>query len=413
MRHDVVAPDLDRADGRRFSVESVRPAERARLVRLCARLSGDPEMAEDLTQETLIEAWRHGDRLRDPTGQAAWLAAIARNVCRRWLRRRGQGRERSHQPAPGGGHLSSLAVVEPTGGDDLEIELERAELAALLDRAMALLPPASRQVLVERCLLGTPQAEVAARLGLSEGAVAVRLHRGKLALRRVLVTDLRREAAEYGVPVGDAAAIAASTRAADPAGWRATRIWCSICGERRLLARVAPATGEFAVRCPRCSVTPDDHILQTVAPKPLRGITSYKVMLFRLMAHADSYYQAALTAGAAACSNCGGPARLHRRPSDAAPAAWRGERGLHLYCASCEAPTSWATLRALVIARPEGRRFWKRHPRIRSLPARAVAVAGRAALLSTFVSVDGAARLEVLSARDTYETLVVEERPGA
>ena len=408
-----MAPDLDRADGGRFAVESVRPAERARLVRLCARLSGDPEVAEDLTQETLIEAWRHGDRLRDPTGQAAWLAAIARNVCRRWLRRRGQERARVHQPAPDGGHLSSRPVVEPAGVDDLEIELEREELAALLDRAMALLPPASRQILVERCLLEIPQAEVAGRLGLSEGAVAVRLHRGKLALRRVLVTDLRREAAEYGVPVADPAAIAASMPPAGLAGWGATRIWCSICGERRLLARVSPATGEFAVRCPRCSVTPDDHILQTVAPEPLRGIKGYKATLFRLLAVADSYYQAALASGAAACPDCGGPARLHRRPPEAAPVAWRGERGLHLYCASCDAPTSWATIRALVIARPEGRRFWKRHPRIRSLPAREVAVAGRAALLSAFVSVDGAARLEVLSARDTYETLVVEERPHA
>jgi DNA-directed RNA polymerase specialized sigma24 family protein len=38
------------------------PAERDRLVRLCARLSGSMEAAEDLAQETLLEAWRARDQ---------------------------------------------------------------------------------------------------------------------------------------------------------------------------------------------------------------------------------------------------------------------------------------------------------------------------------------------------------------
>jgi DNA-directed RNA polymerase specialized sigma24 family protein len=47
--------------------------ERARLVRLCARLTGDWDAAEDLAQETFVEAWRALDRLRDPGGlRASW-----------------------------------------------------------------------------------------------------------------------------------------------------------------------------------------------------------------------------------------------------------------------------------------------------------------------------------------------------
>jgi RNA polymerase sigma-70 factor (ECF subfamily) len=65
-------------------------AERARLVRLCACLTGNSEAAEDLAQETLVEAWRHAHKLHDPSGRDRWLAAIARNVCRRWLRARGR-----------------------------------------------------------------------------------------------------------------------------------------------------------------------------------------------------------------------------------------------------------------------------------------------------------------------------------
>ena len=65
------------------------PAQRARLVRLCTAVVGDASAAEDLAQETLLTAWRLQHRLTDPSGADAWLNAIARNVCRRWLRRRG------------------------------------------------------------------------------------------------------------------------------------------------------------------------------------------------------------------------------------------------------------------------------------------------------------------------------------
>ena len=78
-------------------VGALLAAARPGVVRLCARLSGSPESAEDLAQETLVEAWRHADRLRDAAGVAPWLGAIARNVCLRWARRR--GRERARQVA--------------------------------------------------------------------------------------------------------------------------------------------------------------------------------------------------------------------------------------------------------------------------------------------------------------------------
>src|SRR5215212_5878004 len=64
--------------------------QRRRLVRLCAAVSGDRHAAEDLAQETLLEAWRNVHKLHDPAGADAWLAAIARNVCHCWARRRGR-----------------------------------------------------------------------------------------------------------------------------------------------------------------------------------------------------------------------------------------------------------------------------------------------------------------------------------
>ena len=66
-------------------LETVLPAERARLVRLCATITGNGDVAEDLAQETLLEAWRHLHKLRDPERRAQWLTGIARNVCLRFF----------------------------------------------------------------------------------------------------------------------------------------------------------------------------------------------------------------------------------------------------------------------------------------------------------------------------------------
>jgi DNA-directed RNA polymerase specialized sigma24 family protein len=77
--------------GRTDSVQAEAMLERARLVRLCTRLTGNVDVAEDLAQETLFEAWRHSYKLREPEGRDRWLSAVARTVCRRWAR--DQGRE--------------------------------------------------------------------------------------------------------------------------------------------------------------------------------------------------------------------------------------------------------------------------------------------------------------------------------
>src|SRR3954466_8436250 len=130
-------------------------AARRRLVGLCERLTGDRHAAEDLAQETLLEAWRNAHKLHDPAGADRWLSAIARNVCLRSARRQGRN------PAVPG----EVDVEAPL---DLEVELERAELTDLLDRALALLPAETRDVLVQRFVHESPYAEIAGQLGVSE-----------------------------------------------------------------------------------------------------------------------------------------------------------------------------------------------------------------------------------------------------
>src|SRR5260370_16321242 len=166
-------------------------SERASVVQMCGRLAGKMDVAEDLAQEALLEAWRNLHTLRDPEHFSQWLSGIGRNVCLRWTRAR--SRERVRIIAYRGDSENPMEDLEETLADafDLEIELERKELADLLDRALALLPPETRTVLVERYIAEAPLTEIAASRGIPLGTAAKRLQRGKLAFRRILTTDLR------------------------------------------------------------------------------------------------------------------------------------------------------------------------------------------------------------------------------
>src|ERR1035437_1578105 len=152
--------------------------ERVRLVRLCAHLSDASDAAEDLAQETLIEAWSHADELRDRTKRPQWLTGIARNVCLMWARRRSRESARMVRRLEQEDGLPLDLDRWIAGEFDLDVELERHELMDLLDRALARLSSETRQVLIERYIHESPHWEIAARLGLTENTLAKRLERG-------------------------------------------------------------------------------------------------------------------------------------------------------------------------------------------------------------------------------------------
>jgi DNA-directed RNA polymerase specialized sigma24 family protein len=56
-------------------------AERPRLLGLCTYLTGDPDSAEDIVQEVMLEAWRSFGKLRDPDAMDAWRNGIVRKGC--------------------------------------------------------------------------------------------------------------------------------------------------------------------------------------------------------------------------------------------------------------------------------------------------------------------------------------------
>jgi RNA polymerase sigma-70 factor (ECF subfamily) len=378
--------------------------ERARLVRLCARLTGDPHSAEDLAQETLLEAWRHLAQLRDPARRPQWLAGIARNVCLRWLRRQHAERQRREAPRAGYGHeqqesntLAANALDALADPNDLEIALEREELADLLDRALGLLPAESRQILVARCIEMVPQAEVAARLGLSEGAVAMRLQRGKLALRRLLASDLRAEALAYGLAP------------AEPDIWQETRQWCSYCGTHRLLGRFDSEQGDLRIRCPACTPAPESYISQWALSGDFGGLAP---AIRQAERWGTRFYREAVLRQTVPCPACRQLAQVLFVRFEEIPVGWYvrpGEHGLRVQCSACGI-TNHTTLTGIANTQPAMSAFRRAHRRLRVLPERPVSVSGREAALLRLESLTDAAWLEMALATDTYETLAVDGR---
>jgi RNA polymerase sigma-70 factor (ECF subfamily) len=373
------------------------PTERLRLVRFCSRLTGDALAAEDLAHETLVEALRQARRFRGGD-RWPWLAAIARHVCRRWARAR--GRELARRFVPPADQVDALSSDEQVPADpaDLEAELERAELAELLDRALALLPPETRQLLLARYVAESSLAESAERLGLSVGAVAMRLHRGKLALRRVLAADLGQDATASGIVVPA------------PAGWQPTPLWCLACGRNRLLGKLEDGGTWLRMRCTWDDCPAGARFASSGFPEPLAGRDVYRRALHRLLVGGAAYYRAAHATGLARCLGCGRPTRLQFGDPPWGNSLPGLDTMFFTICRACGGTTEFRTS-GVVLATPEARRFWRAHPRMRLLPEREVEAEGRPALVTTFASTTGAARLEAVSDRATLRLLSVHGAP--
>src|SRR5689334_12642052 len=98
-------------------VEAALAAARPRLLRFARRQGVAPDAADDVVQETLMEAWRHLHRLHTPQGIDAWLTSICRHVCLRWARAQGVSAARQ---------MSLSTATQPQEAEDL-LEMELAD----------------------------------------------------------------------------------------------------------------------------------------------------------------------------------------------------------------------------------------------------------------------------------------------
>lgn len=155
-----------------------------RLLRHAMGLCGNTALAEDLAQDTLVEAWKSLRRYHGGCQFFTWLCAILLNRYRNTLRQK--------RPLP----LSSL-----TGGEQEEFQDrlagltddgsrpdQTAQLREQADRVracLAALPPKHQQVIYLRFYVDDSLEEIAGALGCSVGTVKSRLFNALEKLRRM------------------------------------------------------------------------------------------------------------------------------------------------------------------------------------------------------------------------------------
>jgi RNA polymerase sigma factor (sigma-70 family) len=357
-------------------------ARRARLVRLCAAATGDPAAAEDLAQETLLEAWRLQHRLVDASGADAWLNAIARNLCRRWLRSRGDA------PVP-------VPALDDGETRDLDTVLEREELVELLDRALGLLPAATREALVGHYVEELSHAEIAERIGTSADAVSMRVSRGRSRLRFLLETRFADDA------------VAAGWTRRDEAGWRPTRLRCPDCG--RASVQLRHDATEVAFRCGACD--PDGLSVRLPLDVPafselVGDVRRPSAIQSRLAAWTNDYWYSP----GPTCVRCDLPVRPQPYARDDVE-RWSSRHGWYAECAACGEVVS-GSVSGLALARPEVRAAIRRDARLRLLPARDVVRDGVDAKVVSVGTEAGAPVVSTIFAAESLRLVHVETSTG-
>ena len=168
----------------------IRPCERSIYFMLLSLLANEAE-AEDAAQETVIKVYRNLHLFRGDSQFRTWVLSIARNEGLGRLRKIGSRREDSLD-AGTDEQTGDYTPAILTSWREVPAEaLERKELGELLRRAIEGLPEIYRNVVLLRDVEEMDIRETAGALGISEGAVKVRLHRARALLQRALAPQLK------------------------------------------------------------------------------------------------------------------------------------------------------------------------------------------------------------------------------
>jgi len=181
---------------------------RSRVWSLCLRMTGNPDDAEDLTQETFVRLFQKLDTFRGDSAFCTWLRRIAINV----VLLRFQKASWRHETS-----MEALTTLDPVTGCPIQMEFGGFDTQLMgavdrisLQRAIDQLPPGFKAVLILHDLEGYEHAEISELMGCSIGTSKSQLHKARLKMRELLQQTLP----EQPTRSGHAAARAPATSSA-------------------------------------------------------------------------------------------------------------------------------------------------------------------------------------------------------
>ena len=158
-----------------------------RMLAVARRLLGDDMAAEDCVQEAFLNAFRNIDRFEERSSPETWLHRITVNVALMRLRsdkRRNEGSIEELLPDfdRQGCRIEPIWQMQ----DSVEEIVQRREIQELVMATVGELPESYRTGFILRDIEEMDTNDVAEFMGISEGAVRVRLHRARAALKKLL-----------------------------------------------------------------------------------------------------------------------------------------------------------------------------------------------------------------------------------
>lgn len=187
------------ADGQRAAFKAEALIHLDAVYRYAHSLTRDRSEAEDLTQDTFLQALRHWDQFKSGTNARAWLFTICRNLFLRQRERR--SREEPTEAAALDGLATALETfaVPSDAGRAL---FDAPELGDVIRKELDKLPAEYREVVELSDLQDQSYADIAQVLGVPLGTVKSRLFRGRRLLQEALV-DYARDAGLLPAPGSD------------------------------------------------------------------------------------------------------------------------------------------------------------------------------------------------------------------
>lgn len=166
-----------KAGDRKAFTELVR-RHRSAVYRICYRILGNREDAEDATQEAFIRAYDRLDTFQERSAFRTWVFRLTVNVSLNELDRARRKRSLPLEPE------AVRSVPSPEASP--EADLLKSEALSRLHEALQLLPPNHRAAIVLHDLEDLTWEEAAASLGVPEGTAKAWAHRGRRRLKELL-----------------------------------------------------------------------------------------------------------------------------------------------------------------------------------------------------------------------------------
>lgn len=175
--HDERTLVANAAAGDRTAARALYDAHVERVHRIAYRICGDPDVAQDLTQDVFIQLFRRLGQFRGESAFGTWVHRVALTVCLNAMRKVKRFNEREE---------SIDDALLPADGDG-EVE---PDLRDRLHAAIEALPEASRIALVMHTIEGYTHAEIGEALGIAEGTSKARVFDARARLRKALAPFL-------------------------------------------------------------------------------------------------------------------------------------------------------------------------------------------------------------------------------